>query len=83
MSEKKEEVKSKREQRLNEDRESKRTALTEWRLSKERDSAKMRAKLRDFEDKRRSEVEKEKAWKDVVKLQVATSLIVLQTKHRT
>eukprot|EP00800_Vazella_pourtalesii_P023627 TRINITY_DN9661_c0_g2_i1.p1 TRINITY_DN9661_c0_g2~~TRINITY_DN9661_c0_g2_i1.p1 ORF type:complete len:163 (+),score=36.69 TRINITY_DN9661_c0_g2_i1:442-930(+) len=31
----------------------------------------MRAKQRDIEDKRRSEVEKERAWKDVVRLQVA------------
>ena len=76
MSEKDREVNSKRDQRLNEHRKSKQAALTEWRLSKERDAAKMRARQRDIEDKGRSEVEKERAWKEAVRLQVTTSLLV-------
>ena len=45
--------------------------LAEWRLGKERQAARMRAEQRELEEKRINEEENERAWKDVVRLQVA------------
>ena len=65
------ERREKREQQRAEERRDKLTRLTEWRLGKEREAARSRAEERDLEEKRKDEEENERAWKDVVRLQVA------------
>ncbi|KAI6657778.1 coiled-coil domain-containing protein [Oopsacas minuta] len=69
--EREKEVLSRRDMLRKEERESKQAQLTEWRLQKEREIARMRAEQRNVEEKRISEMEMERAWKDVVRLQVA------------
>ena len=71
QSERDKERREKREVQRVEERKEKLTQLAEWRLEKEREAARMRAEERELEEKRRNEEEDERAWKDVVRLQVA------------